>query len=322
MLVGCAFEGAGGGEANPDGIDRVIASGAVVDFVTGEPVTGVSLESVDLTGGEIATDDSSFTISEILPHSVFRLRVSAAGYATTITELISVETADVDGLTVEVIASQLIGDAYAEAQIARSGGIMAGRLFDTGTGDPVGGVAAEAFTDGEAAVFLGADQQIVDDAPATTSTGVALVLNVTPGLIDLESGVGVHSFIPPTTRVEDGVVSIVDVEVGADPPPIPTDVYLDPDVMDVFTARGCLGCHSGGGPGQTQGGFGLNGDLETRHDAVLMRVDLDAPEQSLLLRKPSFEDPPDSHQIIFANRYDPDYLIMLGWIIDGAPEDD
>jgi hypothetical protein len=36
---------------------------------------------------------------------------------------------------------------------------------------------------------------------------------------------------------------------------------------------------------------------------------------------PSPEDPPDAHpNVTFASPADPDYLMLLGWITDGAPQ--
>lgn len=303
----------------PDDIEYVSASGTVVDFLSGEPVTGVTLEGVDLTGGVIEVDGSDFVVSKILPHSVFRLRASSASHITTISAVVAVEEDDVAGLTLQVVSSQLVDDAYSAAGVGRTGGVVVSRLFDSATTAPADGVVREAFTVGDAVVFLDGENEVSSVAPASTSSGIALILNVDPGLVTLESGAAAHTFVASPTRVESGVVSIVDVEVGGEAPEIPTGMLFEADIMPIFAARGCNNCHQGSGPGRQQGGFSLNGNSSTRYEQVLMRVDLDVPADSLLLHKPSFEDPWDGHQIVFASTADADYLTMLGWIMDGAP---
>jgi hypothetical protein len=187
------------------------------------------------------------------------------------------------------------------------------------TGDPMAGVAGDAFALGEATVFLDGSYEVLPQAPATTSSGVAIALNVTSGLHEIESALTEHQFFGANVRIDDSVVSIVDVDVGVDPPELPAGMSFEGDVMTVFEQRGCNNCHQGNGPGRQQGGFSLNGSPEARHAEVLLRVDLDNPEQSIFLRKPSFEDPPDGHQSVFANQYDADYMKLLSWIEDGAP---
>ena len=329
VLSGCSFSGSTGVEGGdgdgdseqvPEEIAYVSASGTVVDFLTGDPVTDLTIKAVDLAGGsEVEINGADFVVSKILPHSVFRLEVSSATHATTISAVIGVEDTDVAGLTLEVVSSTLIDDAYDTAGIGRAGGVLVSRLFDADTAAPVEGVAADAFAIGEAVVFLDSTRQVSDVAPASTSSGIALILNVPPGLREIESAAAEHSFIAAPTRVVNGVASIVDIEVGGEPPQIPTGVDFETDVMPIFARQGCENCHQGDGPGRKQGGFSLNGDAPARYGAVFARVDVDNPEDSLLLRKPRFEDPWDGHQIVFATRADPDYLTMLGWIMEGAP---
>ena len=327
LVGGCAFDappggdvGDGDGDGDGDGVVHVSVRGTVVDFVGGAEIDGATLELVDLPGGEIAVSGSEFTITGVLAQSVFRVRATAASYATTLSALISVGDDDVDGELVELVAQSLVDDAYADAGISPSGGILAARLFDPSIGAPAAGVEEAAFTDGPATAFLGTNLEVFSGAPATTDTGIAFVLNVAEGLVEMQSGVGEHFFTADATRVEDGSVSIVDIDVGVDPPQIPANVFFDPDVLAVFAAKGCNGCHRGANPGQPF--FSLNGDTQARYQTTLSKIDQTTPDVSLLLNKPRFEDPPDAHQIVFANRYDPDYLTLLGWISNGAEEDD
>ena len=49
------------------------------------------------------------------------------------------------------------------------------------------------------------------------------------------------------------------------------------------------------------------------------RVDLEEPAASLLLTQPSAEDPADAHpNVTFLGAQDPDYLLILVWIQEGA----
>ena len=53
-----------------------------------------------------------------------------------------------------------------------------------------------------------------------------------------------------------------------------------------------------------------------------MRVNLTTAEESLILRMPSVEDPPDGHPTnVFPSPNDPDYITLLVWIREGAQRD-
>ena len=61
----------------------------------------------------------------------------------------------------------------------------------------------------------------------------------------------------------------------------------------------------------------LTEEVSGRHQVV--RVNLAAPAESLMLTLPSKEDPPDVHpNSTFLSSSDPDYLTILGWIREGA----
>jgi hypothetical protein len=115
----------------------------------------------------------------------------------------------------------------------------------------------------------------------------------------------------------------------AAPPEPPSDVTFGSQVKPMFARRGCVPCHAGPGAGHTVGGLKLDGDDSNTYKELtqeisrtyhVARVSLDAPESSLLLTLPLLEDPPDSHPIaVFTSTSDPDYLLLLGWIRQGAP---
>ena len=279
----------------------------------------MTVEAVDIPGAQVEVDGSSFTVTNVLPQSVFRLRISSPTHAVTLSALIEVGDDAVADLVLSAVSSSLIDSAYAAAGTGPSGGVIVARLVDGTTGEPVSGVTRDAIGFGDATVFLDSTNTLAPEAPASTASGVGIALNVPEGLVEIVSSVPEHVFIAPIVRVESDVASVVDIEVGLEPPPLPANMDFESDILPVFDAQGCNNCHQGSGDGKIDGGFSLNGSPTTRYDQVMLRVDLDNPEDSLFLRKPSFEDPPDGHQIVFANQYDPDFMKMRSWVLDGAP---
>jgi hypothetical protein len=85
-----------------------------------------------------------------------------------------------------------------------------------------------------------------------------------------------------------------------------------------------VACHSGNGIGKQLGGLKLDGSPSSAYKELVeerpnTRVQTANPENSLVLRYPSREDPPDAHpNITFASAVDPDYLKILVWIREGA----
>lgn len=330
LLGACTFSvpgqgGDGGGDGNGDAqttppeVDLVTLSGTVVDYLTGDPVTVSDIEGVDLSGGEISFEGSTFTVSGILPFSIFRLEVAAPTHETTISALLEVGEEDVDGAVIEIVPPSLVDDAYDSADRERSDGLIIATLIDASSGSPMAGVAEDAFSVGEVIRFVDTSGAVSRSAPASLDAGIAMLLNVAPGLVSLVSMLPEHVFIAPQVRVKDSVVTLVNIDVGLEPPPLPTGVTFEDDVVGVFAGRGCMWCHSDGPFWNPPNGFDLNAPMDERYDLVMARVNLEDPEASLLLRKPSFEYPRDNHQIVFANKYDEDRMILEAWILDGSP---
>ncbi|HVK76294.1 MAG TPA: hypothetical protein VM734_23365 [Kofleriaceae bacterium] len=81
---------------------------------------------------------------------------------------------------------------------------------------------------------------------------------------------------------------------------------------------GCANCHTAGGLAAI-----LQYDLPAAeaHAAILARpgvVTVATPATSLLLTKPLYEDPPNHPNATFVNPLDPDYLVIMEWIQQGA----
>ena len=325
LFGACTFSGPGGSESDPESpelppdVDVLTMTGTIVDFVTGQPVTDVTLEGVDLSDGEISVTGSSFTVSGVLPYSIFRVRASSPTHETTISALLEIGEQDVTDAVVEVVPPALIDDAYSTTGRSRSDGLIIARLIDGSSGDPMAGVSRDAFPVGDVIRFLDGAGAVSGDAPISLDPGVALLMNVDPGLVALDSQVSEHIFIAPQVRVEDSVVTLADIDVALEPPPLPMDVTFN-QVVGVFADRGCMICHRTGIIWNPPAGFDLlSGNNDDRYAAVMDgRVDLADIYNSLLLRKPSFEEAEDGHQIVFENQYDPDRMIIESWLLDGA----
>jgi hypothetical protein len=106
------------------------------------------------------------------------------------------------------------------------------------------------------------------------------------------------------------------------------DVSFADDVAPIFERRGCVTCHDGNGIGKDLGGLHLNGAPDKMHKELVteisanhgvVRVNLESPEQSLMLTLPSAEEPPDAHPVsTFASAEDEDYQLIYVWIAEGA----
>jgi hypothetical protein len=194
-------------------------------------VTGATIELLDLPGGQV-------TVEGILQQSIFRVRTTTPTHETTISALLAVADEDVTNAIVEVVPPQLIADAYdTSRRLDRESGVIVSRLRDIADGAPMAGIAGDAFTIGETTVFLDGEGAVSGDAPASTASGVALLLNVPAGLVELESALPEHYFDAPLARVESSGVTLVNIDVGLDPPPIPTNVSFENDVMPIFDDR-------------------------------------------------------------------------------------
>ena len=98
---------------------------------------------------------------------------------------------------------------------------------------------------------------------------------------------------------------------------------FSPDVMSILTIKGCngSGCH-GSPAGQSGFKLSLFGyDVEADHQMITAkhggrRVNLQDPEQSMLLRKPLFESPHGGGRLM--NRDSEEYKTLLLWLRQGA----
>ncbi|MBI4869414.1 MAG: IPT/TIG domain-containing protein [Candidatus Wallbacteria bacterium] len=97
---------------------------------------------------------------------------------------------------------------------------------------------------------------------------------------------------------------------------LPADPAFAANVYPIFRSR-CISCH---GPGSGNGQWAASSAAES-FSAIQNRgvVDVEVPEASLLLAKPSGRVPMSGGIIIFSSTSDPDYQTILRWIRAGAP---
>ena len=211
-------------------------------------------------------------------------------------------------------------------------GILLLRLVDD-QGNPKAGVAnmnivlADA-TGVSAPKFLDAQLAPAVNATASSASGWVVFFEVPPGVVSLgqAAATATATLAMPTSPVAGGAVTIATAVVtDGTPAALPMNVSFQTKVFPIFTARGCVSCHSGNGPGRDLGGLTLDGSANLVFKELTVestkRVQTLTPEKSLLLTMPSAESPSDGHpNVTFTGPQDPDYLKILVWIREGAKD--
>ncbi len=101
------------------------------------------------------------------------------------------------------------------------------------------------------------------------------------------------------------------------------DIGFERDLLSIFTTKGCNGSACHGSPAG-QNGFKLSlygSDAKADYEMIVRRDDgrrisLEAPEESLLLAKPSFRTAHGGGQLM--TRESDEYRTILNWILQGA----
>lgn len=327
VAAGCDF--AAEGDDPPEPLGQPSISGVVVDFETGEEVAPSGLEVLGVAGTRVSIDGARFAVDGVLPFSVVHLAFAADGHRDTVNAAIEVVDTDVGELTQQIvsldyasaIASELEtgGDTLALIQTVDADGTPRERV----TADAFAGVAT-----GVGPLFF--DGMLVPQSGRIETTAPAWVAfaDVAPGLLQLAGSFGPFLVRAGAAPVRAAAATVITARVTEEALEIPTGVSLKYQVADVFRRRGCTGCHRGGQPGETLGKLKLDkpGELYAELTTELSpstgapRIDATDPESSLVLTKPSLEFPSDGHpNSTFSDRFDEDYLLLMGWILDGAP---
>ena len=335
----------GGGSGNTTQGSSVRVSGVLVDWRTGAAVDGSVLRSVgiqpvlEVEGGE----DGSFELSGVPINGYVILDISAPGYVRTLSPTILVDDEDVTGLVIEVLAAGDASSIVSGFGITAEGGhgMVLGRVLQSnGEGYPaVAAIQILPVTfDSDGPHFLDSSESPAPSLTETSESGAFAFFNVGTGNIAVQASAPGEVLSPVASVVRNFAWSLVTIggqspdptgTVTATPTPgeTPGPQSFSADIRPIFENRGCTGCHKAGGTGNQIAGFRLdnvNSDwaecvTEISPRSMITRVNLLDPEASLLLTRPTFEDPPDQHpNAIFQTPLDPDYQKILRWITDGA----
>jgi hypothetical protein len=320
--------GSGGGDDDAAGL---YVAGDVIDFQSGDPLTGsVSVSTQGLSPAPYTTIDGSvYVLDNVTSHSVFyALAAAPPTHRSTYGAAIEIADEPLDGVDLAVLSETYLAglaDAFGVTPTAARGVLLA-RAVD-GDGEPLAGVGAAAFVgplDATGPFFLDAELAAAPAATETSASGWVVFFEVEPGLVSVVADVGSgFSMTMPQSPIAPAAATLATVEVDEGETALPSNVSFATDVISVFERRGCANCHSGSGPGRDLGNLTLDGSSnliyrELREEDAL-RVNLESPEDSLLLTMPSATDPADSHpNVTFSGPLDPDYLTVLVWIREGA----
>jgi len=336
ILVGLFGTACGGGvtgvgDDGPLG-GSLAVSGDVVDFQTAAAVDGaISVTTSGLVPApQVTTLGATFSIDGIPENSAFQVLAAAPPtHRATFSPAVVITTQDVAGVHAPVTSETYLSSLAATFAVTPTAakGILFVRLVDA-AGAPRAGVAAGELVVGDGAVgpfFLDANLAAAKNANASSTSGYAVFFEVSPGVVTLgqaaNATVTIEMALSPVVA---GNVTLADGKVTDGAPALPTNVSFAQQIVPIFEARGCVACHSGNGPGKDLGGLQLSGGNEKIFSELvterpMVRVNLTTPEASLVLTRPSREDPPDIHpNVTFASLQDPDYLKLLVWIREGA----
>lgn len=329
-LVACGGDDTTG-EDGPLG-GSLSVSGDVVDFQTGAAIS--SSASVTTSGllpaPQISAQGASFTITGIPENSAFQIFAGAPPtHRSTFSQAVVVTNSDVSGIKAPAVSETYLTSLATGFNVTPTAarGVLFVRLVDA-NGMPKAGVAAATFPVTGGVIgpkFL--DANMMPDPQATTSSasGYAVFFEVTPGVVSFAQAASATVTLDmAVSPVNAGAVTIADAKVTDGAPVLPTNVSFLNTVYPIFANRGCVACHSGGGPGKDLGGLHLDGGANLAYRELVTerpntRVQTAMPEKSFVLTFPSREDPPDRHpNITFAGPNDPDYIKILVWIREGA----
>jgi hypothetical protein len=337
LVVGCGSDSGGDDDVSPPLGGARTVRGSVVDFVTGMPVEGAT--SVSVSGLQpaprITVQGATYEIADVPENSTFHiLAASPPAHRATFSPAVVVERADVNDVKSYAVSEAVLSDLAMAfgVQPAAGRGVLLAQV--TGMdGQPRAGVAGTSLVvQGGAKVvgpyFLDDQREPAPQLTATSASGWAVWFEIEPGLTSMAPAAGSGLTVDmPVSPVAAGAVTIVSVVVIDGAPPGPQNVSFANDVFPIFEQRGCVACHSGNGIGRDLGNLTLDGSTNLVYKELIeepravLRVNVASPEASLVLTMPSREDPADSHpNVTFASAADPDYLILLAWIKEGAKE--
>jgi hypothetical protein len=343
---------AGGGDVDGSPDPALLSvSGKTLDYFTGAPLESVTLATEGMTPAASGSSDATGNYElEVPPGSVFYASATRANYRPTRSAPIRVAG---DSLAMTDLTVVSVNDSrrqYASLGLTPTAGraVLFGLLLRN-NGMPLEGIPltdiklvdAQQAPVGLGPYFFGENGDLVSNLTLDVSTafgGKARVgfLDVPPGTYTLAvtytAGTGggggtpeIRTYEVPVEAVADGA-TLAQTGGGDDdmtPPAgarsFTTDVL--PRLQKAANGGlGCANCHTAGGVAAI-----LQYDLPVADAyAAIMGIPgvvnpPETAEQSLLLSKPLYEDPPNHPNATFLTTLDPDYVVILEWIQQGAP---
>jgi hypothetical protein len=328
-LVACGGDDMMGDDGPLGG--SLTVTGDVVDFRTGTAITASASITTSglLPAPQVSAQGASFTITGIPENSAFQIFAGAPPtHRSTFSQAIVVQSSDVNGVKAPAVSEAYLTSLATGFNITPTAarGVLFVRLIDS-NGVPKAGVAGANFPVSGGVIgpkFLDANM-MPSTATSSSSSGYAVFFEVPPGVVSFAQAAAATVTVDmAVSPINAGSVTIADAKIIDGAPVLPTNVSFITSVYPIFTNRGCVACHSGGGPGKDLGGLHLDGGANLAYRELVTekpntRVQTAMPEKSWVLTFPSREDPPDRHpNITFAGPTDPDYLKLLVWIREGA----
>ncbi len=332
-------------DASPDPI-LLSVTGRTLDYFTGAPLDLVTLATEGMTPAANGSSDALGAYElRVPPASVFYASATRTNYRPSRNHAIRVTDAALAMTDLSLVSVNDARRQYTSLGLTPTAGrAVAFGLLLRNNGTPLEGIPladiklldAQLAPVGLGPYFFGANGDLVSNLTLAVSTafgGKARVgfLDVAPGAYTLEvkytAGGGgggapqIRTYQVPVEVVADGA-TLVATGGGDDdmqPPPgartFTAHVY--PRLQKAASGGlGCANCHTLGGP------LPFDGPIAETHAAIIGRLGVVNPPAtaatSLLLTKPLYEDPPNHPNATFLTALDPDYVIIMEWIAQGA----
>ena len=337
MDPGATDPGSNFGNEPPFAPSSLSVAGSFFEFDTGKALAtpGTMATAAVVPSPDVSISGATFTLANIPPFSTFYMVAGAPpDHRLTYNAPITVTDAPLVDVKAYVVADSYVSKlrtAFNVTALSGTATVFVQALDATGAAEA--GIPATAIMPSGTGIkgpyFLDATMQPSMSAAATSASGWMVYFNVPAGTLTFAGGTG-YTVVSADAPTVGDAVSLVAATVtkGTTTTPPTMNVSFQQQVMPIFISRGCYNCHSGNGDGRRLGDLVLDGAAMKIWTALTQtvstnfkttRVNLTAPEKSLVLTMPSLETPPDAHPtVVFTGPTDPDYVTILNWIKQGA----
>lgn len=345
----------------PDRLPEVIVdedgyatlSGQVKNWLTNAYVDGVQVSAAGLVPdpvpGTPPPGQGGYALDQVQVAGVFWAKTYKGGYVSTY-EYVKMPQGDYPNKTLYILGDadlQTLAQAYGKTPNPACGTVVAEVKNLANQGQANLKYVELTGVDYEGPYFLNAGGQPDSTAPTTSASGRVVFFNVcSPGVTSVSPNTTARLTVedqnytvtaPQYLNIYAGSVTrgVVQVAPAGDappppPPPPPPDELIDftTHVYPILVKEGCAACHAAGGAAAGTGLY-MTGTPREIYDALkndpvrgAVRVNLEYPQQSYLLTKPLYEEPPNHPNAAFPSTDHPDYVTILNWILQGAPYGD